>query len=186
MIDLAHNLAKSDTKFFGGWVLAGATAHINIGRAEQWDNTVLLSKERKSILQVTGKDADGNVVKQLEVILVLPKGVFHAEKPLASSQVDEQVNLEGKLVAQHTFTAEEIADYIAQSGDENVIHKGAHAVVPGLCMVAWLQQALQAEMLSWRVRFLSPVYIGDDLKVVETDGDMTGYVGANKVFTIRK
>ncbi len=186
MIDLAHNLAKSDTKFFGGWVLAGATAHIHRGQVVQWENTVLLSKERKSILQVTGKDADGNAVKQLEVILVLPKGVFHAEKPSTAAVVAEQVNSDGRLVAQHVFTEAEIADYIAQSGDENVIHKGAHAVVPGLCMVAWLQDALQAVTLDWRVRFLSPVYIGDDLKVVEADDSMTGYVGANKVFTIRK
>ena len=29
MLELAHKLADSDAKFFGGWVLAGAEAHIH-------------------------------------------------------------------------------------------------------------------------------------------------------------
>ena len=46
MLELAHKLADSDTKFFGGWVLAGVEAHIH-GQATQLENSVLLEKERK-------------------------------------------------------------------------------------------------------------------------------------------
>ena len=48
MLELAHKLADSDAKFFGGWVLAGAEAHIH-QPAEAMANQVLLAKERKSI-----------------------------------------------------------------------------------------------------------------------------------------
>ena len=37
MLELAHKLADSDAKFFGGWVLAGAEAHIH-QPAEAMDN----------------------------------------------------------------------------------------------------------------------------------------------------
>ena len=53
MLELAHKLADSDTKFFGGWVLAGVEAHIH-GQATQLENRVLLEKERKCIIQVRG------------------------------------------------------------------------------------------------------------------------------------
>ena len=47
MLELAHKLADSDAKFFGGWVLAGAEAHIH-QPAEAMANQVLLAKERQS------------------------------------------------------------------------------------------------------------------------------------------
>ena len=72
MLELAHKLADSDAKFFGGWVLAGAEAHIH-QPAEAMDNQVLLAKERKSIIRVAGTAADGSLAKELRVFLVLPK-----------------------------------------------------------------------------------------------------------------
>ncbi len=186
MIDLAHNLAKSDTKFFEGWVLAGATAHIYGGQADSWENTVVLSKERKSILRVIGKDKQGNIVKQLDVILVLPKGHFSAAKPQTAQKPAVPITDKENLVAQHVFTEAEIVSYIERSGDENIIHKGPDAVVPGLCMAVWLQKALHLETLAWRFSFLAPVYIGDPLAVYQTDKGMEAYVGSVKVFTIRK
>ena len=59
MLELAHKLADSDAKFFGGWVLAGAEAHIH-QPAEAMANQVLLAKERKSIIRVAGTATDGS------------------------------------------------------------------------------------------------------------------------------
>ena len=72
MLELAHKLADSDAKFFGGWVLAGAEAHIHQS-AEAMANQVLLAKERKSIIRVAGTATDGSLAKELRVFLVLPK-----------------------------------------------------------------------------------------------------------------
>ena len=75
MLELAHKLADSDRKFFGGWVLAGVEAHIH-GQATQLVNNVLLAKERKSIIQVLGtvSTPEGErMVKELRVFLVSPK-----------------------------------------------------------------------------------------------------------------
>ncbi len=177
MLELAHKLADSDAKFFGGWVLAGAEAHIH-GQAHELTNNVLLAKERKSIIQVLGTAADGSVAKELRVFLVLPKREL-GTKP------KEQKTPAGECVCEHVFTAQEIAAYVAFTGDENIIHKGAHPIVPGLCMAAWLQKKLQLAELDWRISFLTPVYAGDELRVYQKGEVLAGYVGAANVFVIK-
>ena len=147
MLELAHKLADSDAKFFGGWVLAGVEAHIH-GEAVKLENNVLLAKERKAMIQVLGTAADGSV-------------------------------------ARHVFTAQEIADYVAYTGDENIIHKGEHPIVPGLCMAAWLERELQLTELDWKLSFLSPVYAGDELRVYDDGEKLAAYVGAANVFVIK-
>lgn len=177
MLELAHKLADSDAKFFGGWVLAGAEAHIH-GVAETLANNVLLAKERKSIIQVLGTAADGQTAKELRVFLVLPKRTLGTKEASTSTPV-------GACVASHAFTVQEIADYVAYTGDENVIHKGEHPIVPGLCMAAWLQKALGLMELDWRLSFLAPVYAGDELSVYADGDKLTAYVGAANVFVIK-
>ena len=177
MLELAHRLADSDAKFFGGWVLAGAEAHIH-GAAHELQNNVLLAKERKSIIQVLGTAADGSTAKELRVFLVLPKRVL-GTKPVAEQQPT------GELTAQHVFTTQEIAAYVAFTGDENIIHKGEHPIVPGLCMAAWLQKELRLTQLDWRISFLAPVYAGDELQVFADNGTLAGYVGNTNVFVIK-
>lgn len=177
MLELAHKLADSDAKFFGGWVLAGVEAHIH-GVADELANTVLLAKERKSIIQVLGTAADGSVAKELRVFLVLPK------RKLGNKAVEPQMPA-GELVCEHIFTTQEIADYVAFTGDENIIHKGEHPVVPGLCMAAWLQKTLKLQQLDWRISFLAPVYAGDKLRIYRNDNVLSGYVEATNVFVIK-
>lgn len=176
MLELAHKLADSDAKFFGGWVLAGAEAHIH-GRADVLTNKVLLNKERKCIIQVLGTARSGEAVKELRVFLLLPQRKLGSKEPLPEQP-------QGELAAEHCFTVEEIKAYVAFTGDENIIHQGEHPIVPGLCMAAWLQQELRLQELDWRVSFLSPVYAGDGLKVYRTADELRAYVGAVKVFVI--
>lgn len=178
MLELAHKLADSDAKFFGGWVLAGAEAHIH-QPAEAMDNQVLLAKERKSIIRVAGIAADGSLAKELRVFLVLPKHKL-GTKPL------EPEAIKGDLLTKHSFTTQEIADYVAYTGDENVIHKGEHPIVPGLCMAAWLQRELALTELDWRITFVAPVYAGDELCIYRTEGQLAAYVGAINVFVIKE
>ena len=180
MLELAHKLADSDRKFFGGWVLAGVEAHIH-GQATQLVNNVLLAKERKSIIQVLGtvNTPEGErMVKELRVFLVLPKAKL-GSKPAAQEEPT------GELVLEHSFTVQEVADYVAYTGDENIIHQGEHPIVPGLCMAAWLQQALQLQELDWRISYLRPVYAGDELKVYSSEQELAAYVQGFKAFSIK-
>ena len=158
MLELAHKLADSDAKFFGGWVLAGVEAHIH-GEAVKLENNVLLAKE-------------------LRVFLVLPKRTLGTKRADATAAA-------GECVARHVFTAQEIADYVAYTGDENIIHKGEHPIVPGLCMAAWLERELQLKELDWKLSFLSPVYAGDELRVYDDGEKLAAYVGAANVFVIK-
>ena len=180
MLELAHKLADSDRKFFGGWVLAGVEAHIH-GQATQLVNNVLLAKERKSIIQVLGtvSTPEGErMVKELRVFLVLPKAKL-GSKPAAQEEPT------GELVLEHSFTVQEVADYVAYTGDENIIHQGEHPIVPGLCMAAWLQQALQLQELDWRISYLRPVHAGDELKVYSSEQELAAYVQGFKAFSIK-
>ena len=180
MLELAHKLADSDRKFFGGWVLAGVEAHIH-GQATQLVNNVLLAKERKSIIQVLGtvSTPEGErMVKELRVFLVLPKAKL-GSKPAAKEEPT------GELVLEHSFTVQEVADYVAYTGDENIIHQGEHPIVPGLCMADWLQQALQLQELDWRISYLRPVYVGDELKVYSREQELAAYVQGFKAFSIK-
>ena len=180
MLELAHKLADSDRKFFGGWVLAGVEAHIH-GQATQLVNNVLLAKERKSIIQVLGtvSTPEGErMVKELRVFLVLPKAKL-GSKPAAKEEPT------GELVLEHSFTVQEVADYVAYTGDENIIHQGEHPIAPGLCMAAWLQQALQLQELDWRISYLRPVYAGDELKVYSSEQELAAYVQGFKAFSIK-
>ena len=180
MLELAHKLADSDRKFFGGWVLAGVEAHIH-SQATQLVNNVLLAKERKSIIQVLGtvSTPEGErMVKELRVFLVLPKAKL-GSKPAAQEEPT------GELVLEHSFTVQEVADYVAYTGDENIIHQGEHPIVPGLCMAAWLQQALQLQELDWRISYLRPVYAGDELKVYSSEQELAAYVQGFKAFSIK-
>lgn len=176
MLELAHKLADSDRKFFGGWVLAGVEAHIH-GQATELENHVLLEKERKCIIQVLGTAAE-KMVKALRVFLVLPKNQLGSKPKLAEALV-------GEPLVEHAFTVQEVREYVAFTGDENIIHQGEHPIVPGLCMAAWLQQALQLTELDWRISFLAPVYTGDKLRVYASEQELAAYVDSFKVFSIK-
>ena len=176
MLELAHKLADSDSKFFGVWVLAGVEAHIH-GQATELENRVLLTKERKYIIQVLGTDQQ-QVVKELKVFLVLPKQQLGSKAKVAEVPT-------GKLLVKHVFSVQEVRDYVAYTGDENIIHQGEHPVIPGLCLAAWLQQALQLTELDWRISFLAPVYAGDELAVYAAEQELAAYVGSFKVFAIK-
>lgn len=177
MLELAHKLADSDSKFFGGWVLAGAEAHIH-GQAQQLENNILFEKQRKCIMQVLGTTADGSTAKELRVFLVLPKNKI-GTKTKATSEP------QGELLVKYSFSVQEVRDYVAFTGDENIIHQGKHPVIPGLCMAAWLQKALQLKELDWRISFLAPVYAGEELCVYCSENELHGYVKSSKVFSVK-
>ena len=180
MLELAHKLADSDTKFFGGWVLAGVEAHIH-GQAVKLENRMLLEKERKCIIQVRGTApaaGEEQLMKELRVFLVLPKN------KLGTKTIEPEAPT-GKLLVEHVFTVQEVRDYVAYTGDENIIHQGEHPIVPGLCMASWLQKALQLCELDWRISYLRPVYTGDELMIYATEQELTAYVDGFKVFNIK-
>lgn len=176
MLELARKLADNDECFFGGWIIAGVQVYIN-GPAEVLQNKTLLAKARKSILEVQGF-ASEQLVKSLRVFLVLPTG--SAVKDSDAAAYDEAL-----VQAHHVFTASEVQDYVAYTGDENIIHKGERPLVPGLCMLAWAQQELALTKLHWRVSFLSPVHAGEELVLVANEAGFTAYANENVAFEIK-
>lgn len=175
MLQLAQKLADCDSHFFGGWILAGVEAHIK-GRAVQLQNKTLMQKERQCIMEVTGTTAFGTKVKSLRVFMVLPQ---------AAEAHDFEVEYPGKLLFSHRFTLEEIRSYVAYTGDKNIIHQGEHPIVPGLCMAAYIQEAMGLEQLDWRIAFKSPVYAEEELVVYGNDKQLTAFVHTKVAFIIK-
>ena len=176
MLELAKALAVCDDSFYGGWIMAGVEAHIK-GRAVHYDNKLLLNKKTKSIFEVKGTTAFGTETKSLRVFLVMPQA--------GASTATQEAEFPGKLLLKHIFTKAEVDEYVAYTGDENIVHKGPKPLVPGLCMAAYLQQAFGLEQLDWRIAFKSPVYAGDELVVYTKEGQITAFVGERVAFLIK-
>lgn len=177
MLNLAKKLADCDAKFFGGWVLAGAEAEIN-GPAVRFENKTLLSKAHKCIIEVYGTTAFGTQMQRLRVWLVLPQGSGKTAAGAAAAP-------SGSCIWSHVFTVEEVREYVAYTGDRNIIHEGSHPIVPGLCMLARLQRGLGAEKLCWRAAFVSPVHTGDELKVYVNGSGLQAFCGGRLAFYIK-
>lgn len=177
MIDLARKLSDCDEKYFGGWVLAGVEIKLQ-GKAETLENSVLLAKERRCVHEARGYDASGRLVQSLRLFLVIPKSISMAK-------VQEKVVPEGRLVYSHAFDSSEIEAYIAYTGDKNIIHKGEHPLVPGICMLYALQRFLQLKELDWKVSFLAPVYAGDEFQVFQTETGFTAYANQKQAFVVK-
>ena len=175
MLELAKQLALFDQKYFSGWIIAGLDVHVH-GKCKRFEMERLSEKVRSCVLEVRGY-SDVQQYKSLRVTLVLPKGGAHAA---ARAEAPEGSPLTG-----HVFTQQDIADYVAYVGDENVIHKGEHAIVPGLCLLAWLQQDLMLSSLDWQVRFLAPVYAGDRVDFYLAPKLCRAFAGSQPVFEIK-
>lgn len=189
MIDLARKLSDCDEEYFGGWVLAGVEIKLQ-GEATHLENSVLLAKGRRCDHEARGYNHKGELVQSLRLFLVLPKNIGSAvatNSLVGEESVAQKISgeLAGELVYRHSFIPEEIHEYAAYTGDENVIHKGEHPLVPGICMLYALQRHLQLQELSWRASFLAPVYTGDELLVYRTEKGYTAYVGTNKAFVVK-
>lgn len=179
MLELAHKLADCDPKYFtGGWVLAGVEAHVH-GAAARLENITILEKERRTVLEVLGTTAFGTKVKSMRVFMVKPKEIT------AEADNNFQVDFPGKLLVEHIFTKAEIDAYVAYTGDENIIHKGEHPIVPGICMACFLQDFMGLRELDWRIAFKAPVYADDKLVVYVKENQLTAYVNERVAFLIK-
>lgn len=177
MLNLARELANCDSSFYGGWIMAGIEVHIK-GNAARLENKLLLHKARKAIFEVKGTTAFGSEVQRMRVFLVLPQDGEAAKT--------QDVEFPGKLLLQHVFTKAEVDAYVAYTGDENIVHKGEKPLVPGLCMAAYLQEALGLQQLDWRIAFKAPVYAGQELAVYAKEGQITAYVEDRVAFVIKE
>lgn len=175
MLELARELALFDQKYFCGWIIAGLEAHVH-GSCERFEKARLAEKAHSCVLEVRGYTG-ARQCKSLRVMLVLPKNGAHATAPA--------VRHEGHPLTSHTFTRQDIDGYIACVGDENIIHKGEHAIVPGLCLLAWLQRELALPELDWRARFLAPVRAGDKVDFYQEPELCRAFVGSQPVFEIK-
>jgi len=177
MLQLAKALANNDAKFFGGWIVAGVEAHIK-GNAVRFANKTVMSKAHKAILDVEGTSAFGSLLKKLRVFLVLPLDSANANK--TTTEVPQ-----GRVLFAHYFTEQEVADYVAYTGDENIIHKGPKPIVPGLCMAVFLQEKLELSSLYWRISFLNTVRTGELVSFYLSEKQIMAYVDKTPAFVVK-
>ena len=64
----------------------------------------------------------------------------------------------------HVFSAGEVAEFTAQAGDTNVLHRGEHPVVPGLLMLECLLADERFRDVSrLQMKFRQAAFAGDAL-----------------------
>ena len=72
------------------------------------------------------------------------------------------------VIARHSFTVEEVLEFVKSVQDTNGIHRTADPVVPGLLMAEWFFATLQSS--DWEgteIRFHAPVYTGSVLCITK-------------------
>lgn len=176
MIKLIRNLANCDEIFFSGWILAHAQIILQ-GGAEFFSNNLLNATNRKAAFKVEGRDKDGDVRQSLKVLLVMPK----------SSQTSSVRKMQqcGSFLSKRKFTIEQINEYIALSGDKNIIHQSEKPIVPGFLMVLYLYEEFFRAQTDWDVKFLYPVYSGDEIAFYQQGNTVNAYVHDVLAFTIK-
>lgn len=174
MIELIQNLAKCDEKFFSGWILARVQIILN-QNAVVFSNKLISATRRKAIFKVKGVDEKNIVQQSLKVLLLLPKTNI-----VQSAKKTTKIGL---LFNKQKFDIMKINEYVALSGDKNIIHKGEKPIVPGLLMILYLHKFFKTQMY-WNVKFICPVYADDEVCFYQKDTIVNAYVNERLVFTI--
>lgn len=72
------------------------------------------------------------------------------------------------VIARHSFTVEEVLEFVKSVKDTNGIHRTADPIVPGLLMLEWYFSVLQSS--DWKmaeIRFHAPAYTGQVLCITK-------------------
>lgn len=176
MIRLIQNLAKCDEKFFSGWILAHAQIILD-GKADKFSNNLLNATKRKAVFKVEGTDECGIVRQILKVLLLLPKSVQHTAA--------KKTQPSGFFLSRRKFTVGQINEYIALSGDKNIIHQSEKPIVPGFLMVLYLYKEFFRAQSAWDIKFLYPVFAGDEVTFYQQGNTVNAYVHDVLAFTIK-
>ena len=175
MIQLIQNLAKCDEKFFSGWILAHARIVLD-GKAVFYSNKLLSAAERRAVFSVTGTDENNITRQSLKVLLLLPKAT--------TGKISSKAEIKGSLLDMQKFSVRQINEYIALSGDKNIIHQRVRPIVPGLMMVLYLYDFFCSQS-DWDIRFLNPVYADDEVFFYRQNNGVNAYVNNKLVLTIK-
>lgn len=176
MLQFAKKLAECDQDYFNGWIIAGLEIEIK-GTAVSYTLETVSQKAGLSVINICGNDADGDVVKTLKVILLKPKNI--SVQSAAEVQTDAT-----KMIALHKFTEQELAEYLAVSGDMNQLHQGAKPIVPGLMMVNWLLEHLQMASVCCKVKFIRPVICNEEIRFYRDTDKINACVGTKLAFSL--
>lgn len=176
MLYLAKKLAECDQDYFNGWIIAGLDIEIK-GAAVSYTLETVSQKTGRAVIHVYGNDADNNAVKTLKVILLKPKGI--AGQSAAALPQDD-----AELLVQHRFTEQEIAEYLAVSGDMNQLHQGARPIVPGIMMINWLLEHLQMDSVCCKVKFIRPVICNEEISFYRCNDKINAYAENTLAFSL--
>ena len=79
-------------------------------------------------------------------------------------------NQEGKSSDIYRFTEEELTQYLKQTGDDNPLHAGTQAIVPGLLILSFLEKnSIQKTLTYFSVRFYSALLVNENFVISQTE-----------------
>ncbi len=70
----------------------------------------------------------------------------------------------------YLFTESEVNQYLHQTGDDNPIHAGTQAIVPGLLILSFLEKnSIQKTLTYFSVRFYSALLVNEKFEISQTE-----------------
>ena len=179
MMSMIRELAKCNQALFYGWRIGMVRIDIT-GQASHFVSQMAPMRHSCRRITIQGTNENGCICQQMQCVVCQPK-----EKSSKAHTAAAQLQTGQVRIVSHAFSKEEIQEYLGQSGDSNPIHHGEHPIVPGLCILWYIQQTLAVSPLHWKTSFHAPVYADDTVTVVQEAGRWYGYVRDHQVFTIQ-
>lgn len=179
MMPLIQELAQCDQSLFYGWRIGSVRIDM-AGQAARFLSHIAPIRHGCCVITIQGIQEDSCICQQMQCVVCQPRAKSQKTHKTMSLYPGGQ---QRRIL--HTFSREEIQQYLIQSGDDNPIHQGTHPIVPGLCILWHLQQDLAISSLHWKASFHAPVYAGDTVTVVQEAKRWHGYVRTHRVFTIQ-
>ncbi len=109
---------------------------------------------------------------------LLTMTLFRPERLVLHTELDKMMSCKSKaeinmvvsnhVIARHSFTVEEVLEFVKSVRDTNGIHQTVDPIVPGLLMAEWYFAVLQSsdwEMVE--IRFRAPAYTGQILCIMK-------------------
>lgn len=166
-----HTLARALTGLWNaawnGALMASLT--YTVGEGNQGGSCQTSVSGRGQTLHLTAKSPDG---ARLAMVMILPP---HKKQGVAPSAVPDH------LTPWRTFSAEDIHNASDLVGDHNGIHQGDRPIAGGFLLMEAMA-ARYAGHKRYKIRFLSPVYAGEALALLEEEQGASAYAGGRLCF----
>ena len=126
----------------------------------------VIKKQREGYAVICAEQMRGPLHRSVTMHLMKPSGVATDLSDMEKIDALETTS----IVKTIRFHQKEVDEFTALVKDTNSIHRGEHAIVPGMQMVALLLQSVkEQEPFTLSLKFKAPMLVGQELTIMLED-----------------